>query len=232
MKCRGHRNSQVKRAGTVLDKRRPIQEGVWRRRISNHSPDDDEEYKYNSKPRVFKFGRSTGPKKITIRYKVASFLLVATMSTEDTEMLIVLVHNLPQSNSSQPTLHSDEVVLDALVQHNGNVQAAAQHLINRGKKRKRTNDLTSWFGNKLSKSVKQEVGDDTAVTLSRKPPSTLKPPSSSKKPAVDLMMVLRQASPSPSEKRTLSPPPLLLSIRVWYRSIPLVPCISRSYRQN
>ncbi len=133
------------------------------------------------------------------------------MSTEDTEMLIALVYSLLQSNSSQLTSHSDEAVLDALVQHNGNVEAAAQHLNNRGKKRKRTNDLASWLGNKSNKSVKQEDGDKMSVTLSRKPPSTSKPPSSSKKPAVDLMTVLRQAPPSPSKKKTPSPPPLLLS---------------------
>ncbi|KAK0458459.1 uncharacterized protein EV420DRAFT_1542361, partial [Desarmillaria tabescens] len=105
------------------------------------------------------------------------------MATDDTDMLIALVYSLLQSNSSQPASHSDEAVLDALVQHNGNVEAAVQHLNNRGKKRKRTNDLTSWLGNKPNKS----------------------------KPAVDLMTVLRQAPPSPSKKKPVSPPPLLLS---------------------
>ncbi|KAG7452801.1 uncharacterized protein BT62DRAFT_925339 [Guyanagaster necrorhizus] len=126
------------------------------------------------------------------------------MSTDDTEMLIALVYSLLQSNSRQ----SEEAVLDALVQHNGNVEAAAQYLNNRGKKRKRTNDLTSWLGNKPNKIVKRDDEDD--MTLTRKSPSTSKPSSSSKKPAVNLMTVLRQAPPSPS-KKPVSPPPLLLS---------------------
>ncbi|KAK0210294.1 hypothetical protein DFS33DRAFT_1292177, partial [Desarmillaria ectypa] len=131
------------------------------------------------------------------------------MNTDDTDMLIALVYSLLQSNSSRPVPHSDEAVLNVLVQHNGNVEAAAQELNNRGKKRKRTNDLTSWLGNKPGKSVKQEDEDDTAVTR-KKPPST-KPPSSSKKPAVDLMTALRQAPFSPSKKKPVSPSPLLLS---------------------
>ncbi len=53
------------------------------------------------------------------------------MNTDDTEMLIALVYSLLQSNSSQTTSHSDEAVLDALVQHSGNVEAsvAATRLI-------------------------------------------------------------------------------------------------------
>ncbi|KAF5372837.1 hypothetical protein D9758_001657 [Tetrapyrgos nigripes] len=137
--------------------------------------------------------------------------------SEDTDVLIALV-------SSQLNRQSDvDTILDALVQSNGDPQAAAS-LLNeqanpKSKKRKRAvgGGLHGWLDK--DKSPKVAKKDDalpsrstvTDVSSSTKPPSKSSKPASTAKPVVDLMSVLRQPEPTSPKKKKPQISPLTLS---------------------
>ncbi|KAJ7702318.1 hypothetical protein B0H17DRAFT_1043693 [Mycena rosella] len=142
----------------------------------------------------------------------------------DTDMLVVLCASLLDSP------HSEEAILDALVQYDGNPEAAARSLNSNqvskkqpGKKRRRV-DLDSWLRPSPSKKTKDDVVEppETPVaSTSRLPAGVLPQPpvsplpldaSSSRLPVkqvTNLMLVLRQ----PNMEKTKLPklPPLMLS---------------------
>ncbi|KAG5342225.1 hypothetical protein C0989_004537 [Termitomyces sp. Mn162] len=127
------------------------------------------------------------------------------MDSNDTDTLLALVASLLTEKRPDP-----DTILEALVQCDGDVEAAANLLNGKAdiktKKRKRVG-LETWL-EKSSKSPR--ISSDGPSTQEE---SRNKPPSSSTHtrllPVVDLMSVL-QPPPSPTKKKLVQLPPLLL----------------------
>ncbi|KAG5716298.1 Alpha-ketoglutarate-dependent dioxygenase alkB like protein [Termitomyces sp. T112] len=128
------------------------------------------------------------------------------MDSNDTDTLLALVASLLTEKRPDP-----DTILEALVQCDGDVEAAANLLNGKAdiktKKRKRVG-LETWL-EKSSKSPR--ISSDGPSTQEE---SRNKPPSSSTHtrllPVVDLMSVL-QPPPSPTKKKLVQLPPLLLT---------------------
>jgi hypothetical protein len=125
----------------------------------------------------------------------------------DTDTLLALVSSLLTGQ-----VPNNDIVLNALTECNGDVEAAA-HLLNKSNKRKRTMNLDDWLlrdSNTVQKSA--DLCSDEGTRRQRNPikPSshTLKAKSSTDAP-VDLLSVLR--SPPSSGKLIPQLPPLTLS---------------------
>ena len=131
---------------------------------------------------------------------------------QDTDTLLALVSSLLTGH-----VPDSAVILDALVQSDGDVNAAARVINSQGKstgktpvkKRKRVGDLDAWL--KSSKSTRDDTNskaNSNVASRSAGSPGHSKHGSPSK-PVVDLMTVLRQPPPAtPSVPRL---PPLTLS---------------------
>ena len=119
----------------------------------------------------------------------------------DNDMLIATVLSLLPSHFAAPTCES---ILDALVQAEGNPEAAVKALTAQVGPSKRKTDLLDHWAQKDAKKAKKQV---TAST--KKPP----PPSSSKiqREAVNLMTVLRQPAPPSPKKALAQKPPITLA---------------------
>ncbi|TFK76597.1 hypothetical protein BDN72DRAFT_831175 [Pluteus cervinus] len=143
------------------------------------------------------------------------------MDSHDTDVLVALVLSLADSAQD----HSQEEVLNALVQSNGDVNEAVR-LLHRPHSKKRpqptgTSTISSWLSSRTKRRKEDDVPAPTTNGSSEQPhqESTAAqvldalPQSTSRtagdKPTVDLMTVLRQPQPSNKPKRNL--PPLLLT---------------------
>lgn len=133
-------------------------------------------------------------------------------TSEDTDTLLALVSSLLTGPTPEPA-----IILDALVQCDGDVKAAAQLVKTKGarreespaKKRKRAVDLDDWLN--PSKSARGESSTRVKVQSSSKAavPTSPTKQTSPTKPVVDLMTVLRQPPSAPHNLPRL--PPLTLS---------------------
>lgn len=143
----------------------------------------------------------------------------------DTDTLIALVCSL-----LKPPFPDAAVVLDALIQSDGDVQGAARSLISsaedkpgsnaekkQGTKRKRPVNLQDWLNPKASTQRKHNA-DAASSLVASSSKSTITGPVSPKrrstspsKPVVDLMSVLRQPSPKAPKETIPRLPPLVLS---------------------
>lgn len=139
-------------------------------------------------------------------------------SSNDTDTLLAMVSSLVTG----PVPDSGHL-LEALVQSEGDVEAAARLISSRmprtdenaSKKRKRTNDIETWLkpardssGQERAAKTRQKPQPPSAASTSASSPQKLNH-GSPKKPVVDLMTVLRQPPASPHGPQRL--PPLTLS---------------------
>ncbi|KAF8831704.1 hypothetical protein HHX47_DHR1001017 [Lentinula edodes] len=125
---------------------------------------------------------------------------------QDTDTLLALVSSLTHKG------HSTEVMLDALVQAEGNPELASQ-ILNRGhlgsevpagKKRKRASGLDSWLkGPNHAQPVSRHASSSSSAVPSSNPPIR------KVNRGVDLMAVLKQ--PPPSKKTAPRKPTLILN---------------------
>ncbi|KAJ6500494.1 hypothetical protein C8R45DRAFT_977936 [Mycena sanguinolenta] len=124
---------------------------------------------------------------------------------DDTETLLVMVETLLN------TTHAKEVILDALIEHDGNPESAAQYLNfsakkKQSEKKRRRVDLDGWLKQPKKPKADESLPDTPPVaSTSRSTPSK----ASHAKPVVDLMTVLKQAPKTEHAVPRL--PPLMLS---------------------
>jgi hypothetical protein len=136
---------------------------------------------------------------------------------DDTETLLALLSSLLTGRAPDAV-----VLLDALVQYNGDVAAAAQFLNSKennpdkkqGGKRKRVVDLDNWLkpsASKISKMIDLQLNtDQTSSSTSPMAKGAAAPQSGSpEKPPLDLMSILRQ--PLSNQKSIPRLPPLMLA---------------------
>jgi hypothetical protein len=121
----------------------------------------------------------------------------------DTEMLLVIVETLLD------TPHSNEAILDALIQHDGDPEVAAQYLNSASKKqssekKRRRAGLDGWL-----KQPKKPKTTDSQPEIPPVASTSRSTPRADSKPAVDLMTVLKQ--PPKTEQGVPKLPPLMLS---------------------
>jgi len=142
---------------------------------------------------------------------------------DDTETLIALVASLLPSHHNA---NNSDSILSALIDANGDANAAAQILLRpttstkSGKKRGRPVDLQTWLNPLKSKQKINNVKATSGVSsINATEPSSksiesresLPLSSSTVKPPVDLMSVLRQPAPSSSKAGPLRLPPMILT---------------------
>lgn len=119
------------------------------------------------------------------------------MDSNDTDTLLALVASLLTEKRPDP-----DTILEALVQCNGDVDAAANLLNGKTKKRKRAS-LEAW----LTKSSKNLSSDDAPAREESRFSSSS---TARLLPVTDLMSVLKPPS-SPAKKKLVQLPPLLLT---------------------
>jgi hypothetical protein len=137
------------------------------------------------------------------------------LPNDDTDTLLALVSSLLARPAPDAA-----VMLDALVQCNGQVEAAAQLLNAKenqsgkklGEKRKREVNLDDWLkcsASKTSKTNDPQPNTTGAASVSISKMAAVPQSGSSSKPVVDLMSILRQ--PPSIQKSVPRLPPLLLA---------------------
>ncbi|KAF8184893.1 hypothetical protein K438DRAFT_1837055 [Mycena galopus ATCC 62051] len=123
------------------------------------------------------------------------------MDAPDTETLLTIVETLLDAP------HASEVILDALIEHEGNPEITAQYLNSKKKpsekKRRRVDLLDGW----LTKKPKTHGPRSETVASTSRP--TQRSHGQGAKPVVDLMTVLKQ--PPKTEQVVPRLPPLMLS---------------------
>ncbi|KAK7023956.1 GRF zinc finger family protein [Favolaschia claudopus] len=124
----------------------------------------------------------------------------------DTETLLAIVETLLDVTQSK------EAIMEALIEHDGDPEAAARYLTRKSrpteKKRPRA-DLTGWLKPSSAKKLKPSISDPQLETTPVASTSRARLPEGETKPVVDLMTILKQ--PPKPEKTAPKLPPLMLS---------------------